>query len=310
MTIPGLIALIGSGETAAAGGQAFEFLAEKLGSPLPISVLETPAGFEFNSATVAGRVADYMKIRLQNYKPDLQLIPARQRASAFSPDNPAILEPLLESRFIFAGPGSPTYAVRQLKDSLAWDYIQARHRLGAALAFASAASISVSALSLPVYEIYKVGEDPHWKPGLDLFGPYGLSLAIIPHWNNTDGGADVDTSHCFIGAERYEKLRAALPAQTSILGIDEHTSLIIDLDEGTCQVIGRDEVHIYCDGGECAYHQGEQFPISALGDFHPLVSPGRSESVPKYGRHVSETHQRRIELGRRRPEHLRWRSSG
>ncbi len=235
-----------------------------------------------------------MKVRLQNYKPEIQLIPARKRATTFSPDNPDILEPLLESRFIFAGPGSPTYAVRQLKDSLAWDYIQARHRLGAALAFASAASISLSALSLPVYEIYKVGEDPHWKPGLDLFGPYGLSLAIIPHWNNTDGGTDVDTSHCFIGAERYEKLRATLPSQTSILGIDEHTSLIIDLDAGTCQVIGRDEVHIYCDGGECAYRQGEQFPISALGDFHPPVSPDAGIRAEVW-QQASAAHQRLAE---------------
>ncbi|HMN59696.1 MAG TPA: hypothetical protein PJ988_05000 [Anaerolinea sp.] len=294
MMKPGLIALIGSGETAAAGGQAFEALADKLGAPLPISVLETPAGFELNSATVAGRVAEYMKTRLQNYRPDPRLIPARSRASEFSPDNPAVLEPLLESRFIFAGPGSPSYAVRQLQGSLAWEYVQARHRLGAALAFASAASISVGALSLPVYEIYKVGEDPHWKPGLDLFDPYGLSLAIIPHWNNTDGGAELDTSHCFIGANRYEKLRAALPSQTSILGIDEHTSLIIDLDAGVCQVIGRDEVHIYCDGGECAYHQGEQFPISALGDYHPLEKPDAGIR-PQVWQTVTEAHRIRQE---------------
>jgi hypothetical protein len=301
MIKPGLIALIGSGETAAAGGQAFEALSAKLGAPLTIAVLETPAGFELNSAMVAGRVADYMKVRLQNYKPSLRLIPARRRGSDYSPDDPAVLEPLLESRFIFAGPGSPTYAVRQLKDSLAWDYIQARHRLGAVLAFASAASISLSALSLPVYEIYKVGEDPHWKPGLDLFGAYGLSLAIIPHWNNTDGGADVDTSHCFMGAERYEKLRAALPVQTSILGIDEHTSLIIDLEAGICQVIGRDEVHIYCDGGECAYHQGEQFPISALGDFHSPAAPdtGIRQEVWQL---VSAAHQRLLDAGSSAPK--------
>ena len=273
MQQPGLIALLGSGETAAAGGQAFEFLAERLGDPLSVSILETPAGFELNSAMVAGRVADYIKVRLQNYHPDVHLVPARQRGTTYSPDNPDLLEGLLHSRFIFAGPGSPSYAVRQLQGSLAWEYTQVRHRLGAALAFASAASISLGALALPVYEIYKVGEDPHWKPGLDLLGPFGLSLAIIPHWNNSDGGADVDTSHCFIGESRYERLRADLPAGTSILGIDEHTSLIINLSDSTCQVIGRDEVHIYCDGGECSYRQGEIFKISTLGNYRPLADP-------------------------------------
>lgn len=270
MQQPGLIVLLGSGETAAAGGQAFEFLAERLGNPLTISILETPAGFELNSAMVAGRVADYIKVRLQNYHPEVRLIPARQRGTTFSPDNPDQLTGLLDSRFIFAGPGSPSYAVRQLQGSLAWEYTLARHRMGAALAFASAASISLGSLALPVYEIYKVGEDPYWKPGLNLLGPFGLSLAIIPHWNNSDGGTDVDTSHCFIGTSRYERLRAELPAGTSILGIDEHTSLIIDLASSTCQVIGRDEVHIYCDGGECSFRQGERFKISALGDYQPI----------------------------------------
>ena len=292
----GLIALLGSGETAAAGGQVYDFLAERLGSPLTISILETPAGFELNSAMVAGRVADYIKIRLLNYHPDVRLIPARQRGTSFSPDNANLLTGLLDSRFIFAGPGSPSYAVRQLSGSLAWEYTQARHRLGAVLAFASAASIALGALALPVYEIYKVGEDPHWKPGLDLLGPFGLSLAIVPHWNNSDGGADVDTSHCFIGAARYERLRAQLPAGTSILGIDEHTSLIINLAEESCRVIGKDAVHIYCDGGECSYRQGEAFKISALGDYHPLKDAGDGISNSAWQAVSSAEEHRILEL--------------
>ena len=36
---------------------------------------------------------------------------------------------------IFMGPGSPSYAVRQLEDSLTWEYILARHRLGAGSGF-------------------------------------------------------------------------------------------------------------------------------------------------------------------------------
>jgi hypothetical protein len=273
MIRPGLIALLGSGETAAAGGQMLELLAARLGPPLDIAVLETPAGFEVNSAMVAGRVADYMKTRLQNYHPEVRLIAARKRETPFSPDNAEIIAPLSSSRLIFAGPGSPSYAVRQLRGSLAWDAAQARHRLGAALAFASAASIAVGRLALPVYEIYKVGQDPYWAPGLDLFGPYGLSLAIVPHWNNTDGGSDVDTSHCFIGNVRYEYLRSILPKNVSILGLDEHTSLIIDLVAGLCFVSGRDSVHIYCEDGECSYNQGVTFPISTLGPYHPLEAP-------------------------------------
>ena len=53
-----------------------------------------------------------------------------------------------------------------LENSLAWDIIRARHRLGATLIFASAATIAVGAWALPVYEIYKVGVDVHTVPGL------------------------------------------------------------------------------------------------------------------------------------------------
>ena len=108
-----------------------------------LKVLETPAGFELNSGQVSGRVADFIRVRLQNYRPDVQVVPARKRGTAYSPDLPEVAGGLLSGDLIFMGPGSPSYTVRQLKDSLAWDYLQARHRLGSALVFASAASIAV-----------------------------------------------------------------------------------------------------------------------------------------------------------------------
>ena len=148
----------------------------------------------------------------------MTLVPARRRGTALSPDNPEIVAPLLDSDVIFLGPGSPSYAVRQLQDSLAWHTLRGRQRLGAAVVLASAASIAAGAYALPVYEIYKVGEDPHWKPGLDLFADFGLKLAVMPHWNNNDGGAELDTSRCFMGLARFEPLLAMLPADVVVLG--------------------------------------------------------------------------------------------
>jgi hypothetical protein len=189
MTI-GRIAFLGSGETSLAGGRIFESLARLITDPLRVAVMETTAGFELNSAQVAGRVGEFLKTRLQNYRPVIDVIPARKLGTEFSPDNPEILQPLLTANLIFMGPGSPSYAVRQLRGTLAWDIIRARHRLGATLVFASAATISVGAWALPVYEIYKVGEDVHVKGGLDFFGDFGLHLSFIPHWNNAEGGLD------------------------------------------------------------------------------------------------------------------------
>jgi len=208
---PGRIALLGSGETSLAGGRVFESLARVLPTPLQVAVLETPAGFEINSDRVAGRVADFLAVRLQNYRPAISVVAARQHNTSFSPDDPEITAPLLGVDLLFMGPGSPTYAVRQLADSLAWHRLIARHRVGATLAFASAAVVSISAFALPVYEIYKAGHDLHWEPGLDLFGAYGLKLVFVPHWNNAEGGADLDTSRCFMGQARFAELLALLP---------------------------------------------------------------------------------------------------
>ena len=266
----GQIAFLGSGETSLAGGRIFETLARLLPYPLRVAVMETPAGFELNSAAVASRVADFLRTRLQNYSARVDVIPARKRGSAFSPDDPEILKPLLHANMIFMGPGSPTYAVRQLQGTLAWDIIRARHRLGATLVFASAATISVSAWVLPVYEIYKVGQDVFSLPGLDLFSDFGVPLSFIPHWNNTDGGDDLDTSRCFMGMERFKQWCDLLPADHTLVGLDEHTGLIIDFEKGECTVSGMSSVSLVRACDPEIYAAGTVFPLRELGDLKML----------------------------------------
>lgn len=269
---PGRIALLGSGETSLAGGRVFESLAKALPTPLRVAVLETPAGFELNSNRVAGRVADFLAVRLSNYRPQVSVVPVRQRGTPFSPDDPALTEPLLRADLTFMGPGSPTYAVRQLQDSLAWARIIARQRIGATLAFASAAVVAVSAYTLPVYEIYKAGHDLHWQPGLDLFGPYGLKLVFVPHWNNAEGGAELDTGRCFMGRSRFEALRAMLPQDAAVVGIDEHTALAVDLADGMAQVMGAGDVTVLSGDADRIFVAGDRFSLAELGPFawpHP-----------------------------------------
>lgn len=263
----GQIAFLGSGETSLAGGRIFETLARLLPDPPRVAVLETPAGFELNSASVAGRVADFLRTRLQNYSPRVDVIPARKRGTAFSPDDPEILKPLLDANLIFMGPGSPTYAVRQLAGTLAWDILRARHRLGATLIFASAATISVSAWVLPVYEIYKVGMDVHNLPGLNFFSDFGVPLSFIPHWNNTDGGDDLDTSRCFIGMERFQQWCDMLPADHTLVGLDEHTGLILDFEKNECTVSGVSSVSLVRECDPEIFPAGKVFALSELGEF-------------------------------------------
>jgi hypothetical protein len=271
----GQIAFLGSGETSLAGGRIFETLARALPQPLRIAILETPAGFELNSHQVAGRVGEFMKARLQNYTPSIDVIPARKRGTPFSPDEPAILRSLLYANLIFMGPGSPTYAVRQLQGSLAWDIVRARHREGATLVFASAATVSVGAWAIPVYEIYKVGEDVHSKIGLNLFSDFGMHLSFVPHWNNAEGGDDVDTSRCFLGRERFDIWCNNLPAENTTVGLDEHTGLILDFESRQCEVSGVSSVSLVRDCDPKMYPAGAKFGFNELGS---LILPEPIES--------------------------------
>ena len=229
---PGIIVLLGSGETLASSGKIHEFVARRLPEKPRLVILETPAGFEPNSNLVAGKIRDFLTRRLQNYQPDIQVLPARQRGTNFSPDNPDIVSPILTADEILLGPGSPTYGVRQLKDSLAFQMITARHRLGGTLFLSSSAPISFGAYTLPVYEIYKAGLDLHWIDGLNFFGAFGLSLSFVTHWNNRDGGDELDTSCCYIGWERFNQLLPNLPQDHTLVGIDEHTALTLDFMQG------------------------------------------------------------------------------
>ena len=263
----GQIAFLGSGETSLAGGRIFEALAHNIKGSLRIALMETPAGFELNSAQVVGKVGDFMKTRLQNYRPVVDVIPARKKNSAFSPDDPEIVKPLLYANLIFMGPGSPTYAIRNLKDTLTWDVIRARHRLGATLIFASAATISIGAHALPVYEIYKVGQDVHMVDGLNLFSDFGLHVSFVPHWNNADGGVDLDTSRCFIGMDRFKEWCDLLPSENETVGLDEHTGLIMDFETGLCEVSGVSSVSLVRECDPEMFPSGSKFPLSELGEF-------------------------------------------
>jgi hypothetical protein len=298
---PGLIVLFGSGETSPTGRKIFEEIFRSLPPSPRLALLETPAGFELNSSAVIGRVGNFFTHRMQNYSPQVEIIPARKRGLESSPDNPAVVAPLLHSDLIFMGPGSPSYTIRQLRDSLAWYYLLARHSLGAVLALASAATVAFSAYALPVYEIYKVGEDLHWIDGLDFFKFYGLQLVFIPHWNNHEGGAELDTSRCFMGQERFVHLIEMLPDEVTIVGLDEKTALIMDPSKCDCQIRGLGKVTLLHtghkhslleiedrNGGELLpgsdedlvkiaqqrnghFHQytdGQVFPFSELGPFH------------------------------------------
>ena len=76
---------------------------------------------------------------------------------------------------------------------------------------ASAAALTLGVVTVPVYEIYKVGDDPRWLEGLDLLGrATGLRAAVVPHYDNAEGG-NHDTRFCYMGERRLRDLEAMRP---------------------------------------------------------------------------------------------------
>ena len=56
-----------------------------------------------------------------------------------------------------------------------------------------------------------------------------LPVAVIPHYDNAEGGT-YDTRFCYLGEERLRAPRdASCPTSAAVLGVDEHTAVIVDL---------------------------------------------------------------------------------
>src|SRR5579885_2642137 len=267
---PGVIALLGSGETTALGREVLVNIFRRLKRPIRVAVLDTPAGFQPNADLVAGKVADFIAHRLQDFAPQVTVAHARYKGGPYDTDTPDAVGAIAAAHCIFAGPGSPGFMIRQLQDSQLLAALRTRHRQGTALVFSSAAALAVSAHALPIYEIFKAGSDLHWVAGLYILGPFGYHLTIVPHWNSQEGGADLDTTHCFMGAERFERLRTLLPSQETILGIDEHTACVLDLTAGQGVVIGKGSLTLLHEQmPPMIYHAGDTFPLSVLrGEAH------------------------------------------
>src|SRR6188508_1753647 len=70
----GRIALFGSGETARVGRRVHELLLEAYKKPVPVAVIETPAGFQPNTNVLAQDVKAFFEHSLQNFKPDITIV--------------------------------------------------------------------------------------------------------------------------------------------------------------------------------------------------------------------------------------------
>ena len=170
---------------------------------------------------------------------------------------------LRDSGYILIGPGSPTYAVEQWKESPVPEIFNQCINSGGCLVAASAAALTVGRYTLPVYEIYKVGQPLHWVDGIDILGKFGLNLVVIPHWNNAEGG-NHDTRFCFMGEPRFRKLITLMTEKVSVFGLDEHTACIMDLETDEAEIRGIGSVTLRTHDQEIIFNSGDRFPLKVL----------------------------------------------
>jgi hypothetical protein len=128
---------------------------------------------------------------------------------------------------------------------------------------ASAAAATAGRYTLPVYEIYKAGGALRWLPGLDLLGGLGLAAAVIPHYDNTEGG-HYDTRHCYLGARRLAVMERELSADAAVLGVDEHTAVLIDAAAGHVEVRGRGALTVRRSGHSTILASGTAVTLAEL----------------------------------------------
>jgi cyanophycinase-like exopeptidase len=225
----------------------------------PAVMLDTPFAFQMNRAELVTRTRSYFA---QSVGREVEVAAWSGREDAAQAGKSLAL--LDRAAWAFAGPGSPTYALRQWRGTPVPAALAGVVRRGGTLVLGSAAALTLGSHAVPVYEIYKVGADPEWVEGLDLLGELtGVAAAVVPHYDNKEG-ATHDTRFCYLGEERLAALEAVLPDQVGVLGVDEHTAMLIDVEARTMTVAGNGVVSVRRRGDTRTFAAGESLTLDAL----------------------------------------------
>ncbi len=259
MSPPRLLVIMGSGETSPTMVKTHREVFGRLGESASAVLLDTPFGFQENADDISARALDYFRHSVGRAVEVASL----RRADLDPVAREAALARIRQAQWVFAGPGSPTYTLRQWAGTEIPDLLADKLAHGGVVNFASAAALTLGLVTVPVYEIYKSGVDPGWEVGLDLLSPLGLPVAVIPHYDNAEGG-NHDTRFCYLGERRLRVLESQLPPSAFVLGVDEHTGCVFDLDAGTATVVGLGQVTVRRMGCSSVVPSGSTVAIDAL----------------------------------------------
>ncbi|MGI5291654.1 hypothetical protein ACQEVF_51255 [Nonomuraea polychroma] len=255
--MPGLLVLMGSGETSPTMVEVHRAAVRTLRAGARAVLLDTPYAFQENRADISARACRYFA---RSVGLDVEVTAGIAGAD-----------------WVFSGPGSPTYALDRWTDSGVAGDLRARVRARQGVTvLASAAACTAGLATVPVYEIYKVGAEPHWREGIGLLEPLGLQAVVIPHFDNAEGGTH-DTRYCYLGERRLSRMERELPDGTAVLGLDEHTAVVIDLGSKAVQVAGRGGLTVRRGGSVVVLPAGTRTDLAEL---RRLAEGGPGGSAP------------------------------
>jgi hypothetical protein len=264
----GKIAILGSGETSPNLVSVHRELLED-GASSNCFMIDSPFGFQENADQLVEKIQDFYKTSLNI---EINLATFRKSEELNSKSFFKTIQLLESASFIFAGPGSPSYASKLWSGNQIQSILLKHLSEGKNALFASAAATTLGENTLPVYEIYKVGKDPFWEKGLNILNAYELSCSIVPHFNNKEGG-NHDTSYSYVGKNRMKKLLKQ--SYSNILGIDEHTALVISGKEGLFRVQGLGKLTVINKKGIHEFDNGTTEDLSILQD---LLKPDKKNT--------------------------------
>lgn len=270
--MPRRLVLMGSGETTPTMVETHKRVLAEVGPSPQAILLDTPYGFQENADELTARTVEYFARSAGTTVQPVSLRDASTMTASALGDVAVRVE---EADWVFAGPGSPTYLRAQWAGTAVPDAVRRRLDGDGATVFASAAVCTVGLRTVPVYEIYKVGQPPHWQDGFDLTGHLGLRCVVIPHFDNAEGGTH-DTRYCYLGERRLAAMEAELDDDVWVLGIDEHTALVVDLDDRTTRIEGRGAVTVRDRGRHVTFGAGD---APTLDDLAAAAKGGAGHTV-------------------------------
>ncbi len=234
--------------------------------------LDTSYGFQANVPQMTQKILEYFSTSLRI---DISPLHFTSYEGTNDIERAAFRQSVRAANYVFAGPGSPSYALQQWAQLGIENDLRGSLLSGGVLCFASAAALTLGAFTVPVYEIYKVGTTPFWLEGLDVLALAGIRGAIIPHYDNAEGG-NYDTRFCYLGEQRLLELERQLPDDTGILGVDEHTAALFDLEQRTLTVLGKGGVYWRRNGTTRVFESASVTQLEEIQSFSPdtnLVAP-------------------------------------